>query len=135
MLSIEWQTSYCSGIPLLDTQNKQFIETLNLLFEYQDNDPDHGFLCQMLWKIVAYAHEHFRQEELFLEQFDPDELAEHRQQHFLFQENLTRFCRNVTRDGLDAAVELNQYVRDWVVFHIAHVDKSIARSIKNSAHT
>ena len=84
---------------------------------------------------MAYAHEHFRQEELFLEQFDPDELAEHRRQHFLFQETLTCFCRNVTRDGLDAAVELNQSIRDWVVFHIAHVDKSIARSIKNSMHT
>ena len=132
MLSIEWKTDYCTGIRLLDTQNKHLVETLNQLFEYQDNNPNHSLFGQISSRIVAYISKHFEQEELFLEQFDPDELAEHQQQHFLFQENLKYFCQNVVGRGRDAEMELCQYVQDWVVFHIAHVDKSIARSIKNT---
>ena len=88
MLRIEWDNLYCNGIPLLDTQNQHFVETLNMLFEYQSTNPDAEQLCQRLQKLQVYIREHFRQEELFLERLDPEGLMEHQLQHFLFVKNL-----------------------------------------------
>lgn len=130
MLSIEWDNTFSSGIPLLDTQNKHFVETLNLLFEYENTTSDVDLLHQRLQKTEVYIREHFRQEELFLERFDPDDLGEHQSQHFLFLENLKYFCQDLITAGPDALDELSCYMRDWAVFHITQVDKSIAQRIK-----
>ena len=134
MLSIEWENSYCSGILFLDTQNKHFVETLNLLFEYQDTKPTNASLFHRFQEVKDYARENFRQEEAFIEQFDPEGLAEHQLQHFLFLENFKCFCYDV-RDGTPgAAEELSYFIRDWIVFHIAYVDKTLAERIKNMIH-
>ena len=130
MLSIKWDDTYCNGIPLLDTQNKNFVEMLNLLFEYQDTNPDTSLLYQKFREVETYAREHFRREELFLERFYPDELADHRSQHSLFLDNLKCFSCNVVSDGPDAVNDLSCYIRDWAVIHIGFMDKSITSCIK-----
>jgi hemerythrin-like metal-binding protein len=133
MASIEWDTHYCTGIPLLDTQNKHFIEILNQLLDQQATNNDRHVLCLMFGNLLGFVQEHFRQEELFYEQYHLDELSEHRQQHFLFQENLNFFYRDVVKEQNQDNVskELCEYLRDWAVFHVAYVDKSMAHNIKS----
>ena len=91
MPSISWKDMFCTGIPLLDTQNKHFVERLNLLIQSQYNAQNKDIYCQMFREFLPYVQDHFRQEDLFYEQYDPQELEEHQQQHFLFQENLNSF--------------------------------------------
>jgi hemerythrin-like metal-binding protein len=134
MISIEWKKSYDTGIALLDTQNKHFIEKINLLFELQDNNPEPGFLCEAFCSTLEYAREHFRQEEIFLERLNPDGLFEHCQQHYLFQQNLYNSFKESIKGGKKAICELNQFIRDWIDFHITHLDQNIAMHVRNLAH-
>ena len=134
MPSIDWDNTFCTGIPLLDVQNKHFVERVNLLFEHQHEEWNKDFICQIFHDYLAYTQNHFRQEELFYEQHDPQELYEHREQHFLFQENLNSLFPDVMDEGPDASRGLSEFIRDWTVFHILHVDKNIACSIRNSVH-
>ena len=134
MLSIYWKNTFLTGIPLLGTQNKHLVERLNLLLEHQYNERNKDFHCQMFRDFLSYIQDHYRQEELFYEQYDPQDLDEHREQHFLFQENLNGFFPDVMNEGPDASRGLSEFVRDWFVFHILHVVKNIACNINYSIH-
>ena len=132
MPSIYWGNTFITGIPLLDAQNKHLVERLDSFFEHQCNERNEDFDCLMFQEFLFYIQDHFRQEELFYERYDPQDLDEHRQQHIFFQENLNGFIPDVINEGSEASRGLFEYIRDWVVFHILHLDKNIACTIKNS---
>jgi hemerythrin len=134
MSNISWDAKFRTGIPILDTQNKHFLEKVNLLSECLYNEVNNDSSSRIFRDFLSYTQNHFKQEELFYEQYDLQELDEHRQQHFLFQENLISFSSEVINEGPDALKGLTEFIQDWVVFHILYVDKNITSSIQNSIH-
>ena len=130
MLSILWEDTYRTRIALLDTQNKHLLEMLNVLFELQQGESDSNLLTQKLWETLDHLIHHFKQEEQLYELYVPDDLEEHRYQHFLFQDNLKSYCCSVIEGETENSHALCEYICEWVVFHILHMDKNIARKIK-----
>ena len=130
MHSILWEDTYRTRVPLLDAQNKHLMEMLNVLFSLQQEQPDSNLLTQKLWDTLNHLIHHFKQEELLYEQYVPEELEEHRYQHVLFQDNLKSYCFAVVEGENENSHALCEYIREWVVFHILHMDKNSARKIK-----
>ena len=130
MQSIQWENMFHTRVPLLDTQNKHLVEMLNVFFELQNEQPESDVLFEMLWRISKHFNEHFKQEELLYEQYVPEDLEEHRYQHSLFQDNLTSYCVSVLERETEPSHILCEYIRDWLVFHISHMDMNTASKIQ-----
>ena len=128
MLQIEWSTNYCTGIRLLDTQNKHTFEMLKLLFEFQREDPGPDMFHQLFRQTVNHLEEHFQEEEQFYQKHAPQELDSHRLQHQDFLQALDHRCNDLT----ETSGTLCEYVLDWMIFHILNFDKNAAYSIKSA---
>lgn len=125
MVSIEWKKTCCTGIPLLDTQNKHLVEMLNSLFEFHRIEHNPAALLKTLQGIYKHIREHFRQEEELYKQYLPEYLEEHQLQHSMFLENFDSAIEN----GISDSENLYGYIRDWVVFHIENMDMNCANKI------
>jgi hemerythrin-like metal-binding protein len=134
MLQIEWDIEYCTGIELVDTQNKHFVGLLNVLFEIQQNEPEAGLLYRMLRETMDRLHEHFVQEEQFYGRHAPLEADSHRRQHYYFLKTVDHFEDDALNAESTAAQALCEYLREWTIFHILNFDKHIACAIQQAMH-
>lgn len=103
-----------------------------MLLEHLHDNPESDFLPQMFCSVAECAQEHFREEEIFLEQFNPKELSEHRQHHLLFLEKLKGSLQTAIKGSVEVKQQLGEFIRNWTVFHITCMDNCIAGSIRNS---
>lgn len=132
MFSIEWAKKYSTGIAFLDIGNEHFAETSNQLLQILQSHAECDSHQDLILSIIAHAQDHFKCEEAFLRNFNLDELEEHCQQHSIFLDNLKEFSGNLSKENREAKVQLCQFIRDWYVFHVTHMDQHIAVAIKNS---
>lgn len=109
------------GIQEIDDQHRRLFTLLSDFYTSLQKGAGREIQAKMLEDLMTHAGEHFREEESYL-QNHPD-FTHHRQQHYGFIKQMNQFERDYLHGGITLAVDVVNYVADWLQTHISDVDK------------
>ncbi|MBQ4331211.1 MAG: hemerythrin family protein [Spirochaetaceae bacterium] len=132
---IKWEKKYELGIPLIDKQHRHLVELCNKLrrdlkdFSSQEGIDWHVSLANTLKELASYTQEHFSTEEKLMKACNYMDYDIHRSQHIKFVEQVTKQLMTFDLATLQEAYSLLDFLRDWILSHVACEDKLYVRPI------
>jgi hemerythrin-like metal-binding protein len=130
MQAIEWKDEYSVGVGIIDEQHKHFVGILNRLYDTIQND-DQSLLPEILKDLTDYAVYHFNTEEKYFDQFKFSGSDEHKLEHKKLKEKVAGFLSRKDEDPLRVSYELLDFLEDWLVHHLAELDKKYTKCFKD----
>ena len=125
---IVWDQSFETNITEVDTQHRRLVEIMNTLADgigrASMND-----LQEILSQLKDYAQYHFRTEETIMEASGYADLAEHRNEHLAFVDQLQLFDLDVILASEGLAWDMYHFLSGWLTSHILVVDKKFSTSL------
>ncbi len=123
---ILWNESYSVGIKRIDEQHKKLVMILNKLYESFVERTTGQKLEEIIDELIEYTQYHFNtEEELFNESTYPD-MANHIEEHNGFKEKITKFKAELESGQTSLTFQLMNYLRNWLINHIAVSDQAYA---------
>lgn len=120
-ISIIWTDDLAVGIQEIDDQHRQLFTLLSDFYTKLQKGAGREVQAKMLEDLMTHAGSHFIMEESYL-QGHPD-LMQHRQDHYSFIKKMNQFEREYLHGDISLAVDLVNYVADWLQGHISDTDK------------
>lgn len=137
--SSEWMDSSAPnmlGIPSIDEQHKHLIFLCNKfrseLMKCQSGEIKEWYILleQSLKEAFEYATTHFATEEKLMQASQYGEYEYHKFCHKSFVETVSENASALESATLESAVEFADYLKDWILSHIAYEDKRFAEHVK-----
>lgn len=134
MALVEWQESFCTGIPGVDHEHKQLIDEVNNIYAMIDQKIDKEQVIDSLGDIYGSIAAHFALEEQMMQRYGYDEFEQHKADH----DRLLDEIREIT-DELESSTELNeqefkQKLNDWFQLHFKTFDSRLHRLTDMDSH-
>ena len=132
---IKWEKKYELGIPGIDKQHHHLLDLCNKLrrdlknFSSQEGVDWHVSLANTLKELAAYTQEHFATEEKLMRACGYKDFDIHRSPHIRFVEEVTKQLMTFDLATLQEAYSLLDFLRDWILSHVACEDKLYVRPI------
>lgn len=130
-ISIHWTQDLAVGIREIDDQHRQLFSLLADFYTNLQKGAGRDILAKMLEDLMTYAGKHFITEEAYLK--DHPDLAQHRQQHYSFIKQMNQFERDYLLGNISLAVNMVNYVLNWLQAHISSTDKEFFASMQSKA--
>jgi hemerythrin len=130
---VEWDDRYLVGIKVIDDQHKELIELTNTLYKgcLRGDEAAKAYFKEAIHSAVDYVKFHFAAEEKILEQVQYPELPEHKKHHESFVKKVIEDVKSFEGGKTFVPNEFVRYLKDWILTHIALMDKEYAVYIKN----
>lgn len=125
-----WLPEFSVNVKEIDEQHKQLVTIMNTLFNSITNDIDEKTIKDIINQIVAFAQFHFATEEKYFDQFNYKNAAEHKAQHKELRTHVSNFIENssrVNKSTKQVALELLDYLQDWLNEHLLFADKKYTK--------
>jgi len=120
---IVWRDYFNTGVEKIDTQHKQLAKLINDLFNALGTKQNEDTLKGVFTELYSYTINHFTAEEaLMLERHSPD-FEKHKEEHKKFINKVNEFKEKYFRGDAKVTVEILNFLKDWLLDHIAGVDK------------
>ena len=129
----EMKPEYYIGIDMIDTEHKQLFDYANEAYELLQEEftPDkYDKIDAILKKLRDYTVKHFTDEENYMESIHYKKIFTQKIQHQEFITKLDKFIEeheNETEDQDEQIMSILNYLTDWLVNHILHVDGQIPK--------
>jgi hemerythrin len=125
---IGWDDRYSVGIQLIDDQHKELIKLTNKLYSdcLTGGEGVQDYFKFALRRTMDYVEYHSASEEQFLEKVRYPDLQNHRKQHEDFFREVAHKARNFENGKPLVPKAFVCYLRDWVLTHIAFIDRKYA---------
>ncbi len=132
---IKWEKKYELGIPGIDKQHRHLLDLCNKLrsdlknFSSKEGVDWHASLAHTLKELAAYTQDHFATEEKLMRACNYKDFDRHRTQHHRFVEEVTKQLMTFDLATLQEAYSLLDFLRDWILSHVACEDKLYVKPI------
>jgi hemerythrin len=127
----EWDDRYSVGIQLIDDQHKELLRLINTFYagcmEAGENTKFNFMLAAH--GLINYVKYHFAVEEQFLERIKYPDIIAHGQQHKGFIKDILEKIEKYERGKAFSLKNFARYIRDWLLTHMALIDKKYATYI------
>jgi len=124
---VTWDESFSVDFDHIDNQHKELVKMVNDLYKACKMgalNEDIVYL-RTVSRALEYARVHFSDEEKFMDMVFYPELDEHRIQHEKFVVEIKKSIK-LFEDGEAAPIELANFLKNWLLDHIAVSDKKYA---------
>ncbi|MDP3512254.1 MAG: bacteriohemerythrin [Sulfuritalea sp.] len=122
-----WTPALSTGVPLIDEHHRIIFQWLAEL-ERASADQRTLFGVYAITRLKHYIRDHFTAEEALMESAAYPKLAEHMAAHAEFRNRLGELqIRSIEQDISEETV---QFLRDWLVQHIATTDMAYVPYLK-----
>ena len=133
MESFHWNKNFMTDLEDIDRQHHHLVNIINQfgsLLAENSISPEH--IEKIFAELAAYAQYHFQTEEDLMKKWNVDERhsADHVEKHENFLIEVTFMHSCISKDKLDSAKQLFNFLVHWLVYHILGADKNMARQIK-----
>lgn len=126
-----WSEILETGFKEIDEQHKKLVEIMNKLFKaYSENDHKKT-LKTILNELSDYSRYHFRTEELYFDQFNYINKAEHINEHNKFMNSINDIQKKFSSLEGVFSLKLLIFLQEWVTNHILASDKKYIDCFKN----
>lgn len=133
MSPINWNSSNNVGHKLVDEQHQEWVKMFNQLEEHMlakhPNNPQEWRL-NLLRRLLQFMSEHFKTEELLMEQYDYPDIVKHCRMHKDCENLIYEKYRAVMAGEIVLNSELMMIVRDWFIQHTSNEDKKTFKHIR-----
>jgi len=116
-MSIKWQDINSVNVAEFDAQHKILVGLVNKLAKKKDKKS----ITEILKDLGQYAAYHFKAEENYFNKFDYPAKDVHSSQHKSFVKKL-RLLEKKHNQGKLELPELNDFMGQWWINHINHID-------------
>jgi len=126
-----WNRSFEIGIPLVDQQHYRLVELINQLGEAMGLERPLPEIHDLAGKLMAYAVEHFSDEEGLMAGSPLDEAEKelHLAAHRSFVEKAQGLATRTDLAQADVAQNILDFLTTWLVVHILGTDRKIAMAL------
>lgn len=126
MVLLRWSEKLSVGVDRLDREHRHWIDLFNQLHDATLAGEPCDVLDAVLGAVKEYTRTHFADEERLLEKHGYPLLDNHRQLHQDFVREIEAWMDVHRAGNLQAALEVMDIMRDWLVHHIQRVDQAYA---------
>jgi hemerythrin len=122
-----WDNSFLVDFEIIDEQHKELINMTNELIQGCDKGKiiQDVLFIKTIRRAVEYAQKHFATEEKYLQQVNYPDFAEHKKEHEAFVSEVINQLKAFEENRNDPVV-LVDFLKDWLVGHLAVTDKKYA---------
>lgn len=127
---MQWSPELSVGVAELDEQHKQLLAMLNDLHAALLERRGREVVADIVERLKNYIRRHFTREEALLERLGYPDLSAHRAEHNQFIERTLDFDMACNDGGVVSPMEIQGFLRRWLVDHIRGTDKRYAAFLK-----
>ena len=132
---IVWSPMYSTGIKILDDQHKGLCNIINELFNHSTGDEveERNYFKEVIQEMVQYIKEHFATEEKIMLATKYPGYAEQKKSHDEFTLKVINSVRDFEAGKRLVLVKLANFLKEWLLSHIAIMDIQYADYFKGIA--
>lgn len=134
---MEWTEDLSVGIDEIDEQHKELIRRIGDLVDSVRQKSCKYKIGDVIKFLEDYIVVHFGEEEGLMQKYAYPEYKGHRAQHEYFMKEFAELKKELEKleggkkgGSYDLSVETNRIVVDWILDHIAKVDKRLGSHLK-----
>jgi hemerythrin-like metal-binding protein len=125
----EWQDSFSVGVPGFDKAHQQLFDLFQQFYIDLKAGKSQDQVAATLEKTYEYTKQHFDSEETWLAARNYPKLAEHREQHRKFKQQIEKYLEDYRSGKLVLSGVVSKTLREWLTGHIMEIDQQYARSL------
>ncbi|WP_461247158.1 bacteriohemerythrin [Treponema sp. R6D11] len=125
---VSWSNSYSMGVKLIDDQHKGLINFVNDLFDHASGNEkqERAYFKEVIQQAVQYIKEHFNAEERLMIGTKFPGYAEHKKVHDEFTKTVVKSVKDFETGKRLVLEKFAYFLKDWVLTHIAVMDRQYA---------
>jgi hemerythrin-like metal-binding protein len=127
----EWKTEYSVNIESIDAQHQNLFAIGRELCAAMRAGKGKAVLSKILDRLVQYTAAHFAHEEDLMKASHYPDFAKHKAEHDALTKQVLAFQADFNSGRGTMAVEVMQFLRDWLGKHIHKSDAAYAPYLKN----
>jgi len=132
---IKWSSTFSVGIKLIDDQHKGLIDLLNDMFNHVtgNKEEERIYLKNIINSAIEYINNHFNTEEKIMRHTKYPNMDAHLMAHGDFIVNVFENVKDLESGKNISLLNLTKFLKDWVLTHIAIMDKEFFSYFKKLA--
>lgn len=123
---VQWDDSLSVGIAAIDEDHKKLLGLINNLQTAAHYHTGEAFERQALDELVSYTKFHFQREEDLMQAHGYPDFPSHKAQHEAMIAEVGRVLQAYEKDRGGTIEGLCQYLKQWLIRHIAGTDQLYA---------
>ncbi len=129
---ITWEDRFSVGVKLFDDHHKVLIDLINLLHDLLNTSLDFVAIDKIFGELVKYVKYHFKAEEAYFDKYNYPNTVLHKKEHSKFVQFVADSYQDLRSTGyLLAAIELFNFLREWLIKHILVTDMKYTKFFTN----
>ncbi|MCL2230732.1 MAG: bacteriohemerythrin [Treponema sp.] len=122
---VTWNNKFASGIKLIDEQHKGLVDLVNEMFNHATGNDlqEHNYFNRVIQEAVNYVKVHFATEEKLMLATKFEGYAEHKKEHDSFIMKVVENIKDYEAGKRLTLSSFTRFLKDWVLSHIAMMDK------------
>jgi hemerythrin len=122
---VTWSSTYSVGIKVIDNQHKGLLNLVNDMYNHVVNDEaaERAYFKKIIHEAVDYVKVHFATEERIMLAARFKGYAEHKRAHDSFILTVVDNIREFEAGKKINLSSFTHFLRDWILTHIAIMDK------------
>ena len=132
---VKWSESYSLGIKMIDDQHKGLMDIVNDLFNHATGREweEHEYFKDVIKQAVDYVKNHFALEERIMISTKYKGYDEHKKAHEEFILKVIQMAKDYQSGKRLTLTNFGYFLKDWVLSHIAVMDKKYCAYFKTIA--
>ncbi len=130
--SVRWSPDISVQVPTFDEHHKRLFATINKLYNAMKSGASKEALKEVFDELIDYTSYHFGAEEKVLDRVGSPLCAKQRSEHQTLIEKARELRGDLEEGKPMVAVEVMEFLRDWVTGHIKGCDKLYAEVLRDT---
>ena len=132
---IRWSGSFSCGIKLIDDQHKALVVLINDMFKHVsgNQEQEHAYFSNVIHEIIKYVKIHFATEEKILLATKFAGFSQHKREHDFFILTVMEKVDEYNARKHTNLSSFTKFLKDWVLSHIAIMDKQYFEYLRMTA--
>jgi hemerythrin len=122
MQLLQWKPSFTLGIPSVDTEHRDMINTINSVYASLEDEGSEREVNRVLGEIHAQISAHFALEERLMRAAGYAEYAQHKDSHEQLLDQIRDLMDSFSADPVAGHTELQDSLSNWFGLHFATFD-------------
>lgn len=122
MALIQWSAMLSVGVTQFDNEHKKLVDMVNNLHDAMKTGKGSDVVGKTLDGLISYTATHFAAEERLMQQHGYPAIDKHKGEHTALVKQALEIQKNF-KEGKALPQNLLQFLKDWLMKHIAGEDK------------
>jgi hemerythrin len=134
---VTWSATFSVGIKLIDDQHKELFDLVNDMYNHVNNDDEEAeraYFQSVVKQVVGYVKTHFATEEIIMKRTKYKGYDGHKKVHDSLILSVLDILKKFVEGTRFPLIALTHFIKDWILTHIAIMDKQdFERLIKGAS--